>query len=215
MRPVLPELAVAFERSGGPKLSINYVAPPEIKSRAEAGDSVDLVITLKGHADALAKEGKLSGVVTAARSPIVVAIPAGKPKPDISSASAFKTALLNARAVVISNGGPSGLVAARIIKSLGIEEQIEPKLKKVPPGGQALPAAIASGVADLGIDQLIVLQNKPGIQVVGRLPNEFTADIIMGAGVASSGSAGAASFIKFLKSPEASAAIQAHGMMPD
>jgi ABC-type molybdate transport system substrate-binding protein len=70
-------------------------------------------------------------------------------------------------------------------------------------------------VADLGIDQLIVLQNKPGIQVVGRVPNEFTADIIMGAGVASSGSAGAASFIKFLKSPEASAAIQAHGMMPD
>src|SRR5262249_24861607 len=112
MRPILPELASDYERAGGTKLSPTYAAPAEIKSQVEAGEKIDVVITLPGMADALAKEGKLSNVIMAAHSPVVMAVPAGKPKPDISSVSAFKQALLNAGSIVHTDGGPSGVIAA-------------------------------------------------------------------------------------------------------
>lgn len=217
MRPVLPELAAAYQRGNGPKLSISYVAPAEIKSQVEAGASVDVVISLKGMVDALEKEGKLTDVTFIARSPVGVAVRTGQPKPDISSPAAFKAALLDAKSIVYSNGGPSGVIAARAIKSMDIEEQIKQKLKLVPPGGEALPAAIASGEAELGIDQLTVLEHKPGIEIVGALPKELAADILMGAGVTKSSldAATASQFIKFLKSPDAAAALKAHGMLTD
>jgi molybdate transport system substrate-binding protein len=217
MRPLLPALSAVCERAGGPKLSLSYAAPPEIKSRLEGGKNVDVVITLKGQADALAKNGRLAGVTTVIRSPIVIAVRAGKPRPDVSSPSALKEALLKASSIVHSNGGPSGVIAQRIVRALGIEEQIKPKLKLVPPGGQALPAAISSGEAELGIDQLTVLQNKPGIEVVGSLPKELSADIVMSAGRTKSAAnpAEAANFLKCLKSPESAPAIKAHGMMPE
>lgn len=217
MRPVLPELTAAYQRNNGPKLSISYVAPAQIKSQVEAGTSVDVVISLKGMVDALGKEGKLTDVTIIARSPVGVAVRTGQPKPDISSPAAFKAALLDAKSIVHSNGGPSGVIAARVIKSMGIEEQINQKLKLVPPGGQALPAAIASGEAELGIDQLTVLEHKPGIEIVGALPKEFAADILISAGVPKSSpdAAAASQFIKFLKSPDAAAALKAHGMLSD
>ena len=175
------------------------------------------MISLKGMVDALGKEGKLTDVTIIARSPVGVAVRTGQPKPDISSPAAFKAALLDAKSIVHSNGGPSGVIAARVIKSMGIEEQINQKLKLVPPGGQALPAAIASGEAELGIDQLTVLEHKPGIEIVGALPKEFAADILISAGVPKSSpdAAAASQFIKFLKSPDAAAALKAHGMLSD
>jgi molybdate transport system substrate-binding protein len=217
MRPVLPDLTAAYQRSNGPKLSISYAAPAQIKSQVEAGASVDVVISIKGMVDALGKQGKLTGVTIIARSPVGVAVRTGQPKPDISSPAAFKAALLGAKSIVVSNGGPSGVIAARVIKSMGIEEQIEPKLKRVPPGGQELPAAVASGEAELGIDQLTVLGHKPGIEIVGALPKEFAADIFVSAGVAQSSSeaAAASQFIKFLKSPDAATVLTAHGMFSD
>jgi molybdate transport system substrate-binding protein len=217
MRPILPDLAAAYQRSNGPKLSIVYVSPPQINSQVEAGASVDVVISLKGMVDALGKEGKLTDGTVIARSPLGVAVRTGQPKPDISSAAAFKAALLNAKSIVHSDGGPSGVITARLIKSMGIEEQIKSKLKLVPPGGQALPAAIASGEADLGIDQLTVLENKPGIEIVGTLPKELAADILMSAGIAKSApdAAAASEFIKFLKSSDAAVSLKAHGMLPN
>ena len=217
MDPVLPDLTAAYQRSNGSKLSISYIAPPEIKSQAEAGASVDVVISLKGMINSLAKEGKLTDVTVIARSPIGVAVRTGQPKPDISSPAALKAALLNAKSIVYSDGGPSGVIAAQVFKSMGIEEQVKPKLKLVPPGGQALPAAIASGEVELGIDQLTVLERKPGIEIVGALPKEFAADILMSAGIPKSApnAAEASQFIKFLKSSDAAAAMKTHGMLPD
>lgn len=100
MRPVLPELTAAYQRTNGPKLSISYVAPAEIKSQVEAGASVDVVISLKGMVDALGKEGKLTDGTFIARWPVGVAVRTGQPKPDISSPAAFKAALLDAKSIV-------------------------------------------------------------------------------------------------------------------
>ncbi|MFZ0845066.1 MAG: substrate-binding domain-containing protein [Pseudolabrys sp.] len=217
MRPVLPDLTAGYERSNGPKLSIDYVSPAQINSQVEPGANVDVVISIKAMVDALGKEGKLTDVTVIARSPIGVAVQSGQPKPDISSPAAFKAALLNAKSIVHSDGGPSGVITARLIKSMGIEEQVKSKLRLVPAGGQALPAAIASGEAELGIDQLTVLEDKPGIEIVGTLPKEFAADILMSAGIPQSApdAAAASQFIKFLKSSDAAVVLKAHGMLPN
>jgi molybdate transport system substrate-binding protein len=61
---------------------------------------------------------------------------------------------------------------------------------------------------------LTVLEHKPGIEIVGTIPKEFAADILMSAAVPKSSpdAAAASQFIKFLKSPDAAAALKAHGM---
>jgi len=215
MRAVLPVLVAAYERNGVSRVSVAFISPAGIKSRIESG-SVDVAIIPKPLSDALTKQGQLTQVVIAARSPIGVAISSGKAKPDISSPASFKHALLTANSIVCSNNGPSGKVAMSLFKSMGIEGDIKSKLKLVAPGGAALPDAIASGAAELGIDQLVVFRGKAGIQVVGPLPKEYAADIVMGAGVATSSHApgAATAFIKFLKSAEAASVLEAQGMSP-
>jgi molybdate transport system substrate-binding protein len=216
MRAVLPGLVSSYARNGSPRVSVAYLSPSEIKSRIESGSGVDVAIAPKPMTDALTKQGQLTNVVIAARSPIGVAMSSEKAKPDISSPASFKHALLMANSIVCSNNGPSGKVAMRLFKAMGIEKEIAPKLKLVSPGGAALPDAIASGAAELGIDQLVVFRGKAGIQIVGPLPKEYAADIVMGAGVAKSSHApGAATdFIKFLKSAKAARVIEAQGMSP-
>jgi molybdate transport system substrate-binding protein len=188
--------------------------------RAEAGEPTDVVMTLRGMLDDLSKQDKAEDVVTVGRSFIAVVVPTGKPKPEIASVAAFKQTLLAAKSIVHSDptkGGLSGVFAARLIKSMAIDDQIRPKLKLVPPGGKALVAAIASGEAELGIDQLTVVEHKPGVDVVGVLSEKFGVDIVMGAAVSTSARepAAAAKFVKFLSSPTAAPTIKAHGMQPD
>ena len=219
MRPILGDLAPEFERTTGNKLVISYAAPSLVNSRIEAGEATDVVVTLRGMLDDLSKQGKTKDVITVGRSFIAVVVPAGKPKPDISSLAAFKQTLLAAKSIVHSDptkGGLSGIFTARLITAMGIDDQIKPKLKLVPPGGEALVAAVASGEAELGIDRLTVVDHKPGVDVVGLLSAEFGVDIVMGAGLAAGANepAAAADLVKFLSSPTAAPVIKARGMEP-
>src|SRR5439155_808628 len=75
--------------------------------------------------DALTRQGKVVDGSSArfARSMIGAAVAKGAPKPDISSAEAFKRALLAAKSVAYSDaagGGASGVFLAKAFDKLGI-----------------------------------------------------------------------------------------------
>ena len=94
-----------------------------------------------GVMDELQKQDKIaaSALVNVAGTPVSVAVRAGAPKPDISTADAFKQTLLNARSIVYADparGGASGVNFARVLDRLGIAEQVKAKTILVP-GAQA------------------------------------------------------------------------------
>ncbi len=79
-----------------------------------------LILTRSG-IDTLGKEGKVEpgSEAVLASSGIAIAVKAGAPKPDISTAEALKRALLSASSVAYSDpasGGASGVYFAKLLE---------------------------------------------------------------------------------------------------
>lgn len=219
MKAILADLTPDYERTSGNKLVIDYAPAPAVREKVAASGAADVAITLRPLLDDLFKQGKVKSEIDLGRSFIGVAVKAGAPKPDISSLDALKRALLAAKSITYSDppkGGISGVYFSRLIERLGLADQLKDKTKLVPPGGGPLVALVASGGAELGIDQVSSFVNKPGIDIVGKLPDEAKVDIVMAAGVTANSAQpdAAAALVKFLTSPAAAAAIKKHGMEP-
>src|SRR6476661_6451960 len=94
-------LAPAFEAASGHKLATAWGssvagAPTSIPNRLERGDPVDLVIMAGEGVDKLIGAGRITAGsrVDLARSGIGVAVRAGAPRPEVSSAETFTRALM-------------------------------------------------------------------------------------------------------------------------
>ena len=164
----------------------------------------------------LAKQGKVvaGSSVDLVKSPIGMAVRAGAPKPDISSADALKRTLLAAKSIAYSDSASGVYVSTEMFGKLGIANEMKDKARKIP----ATPAGeiVARGDAELGFQQISELRAVAGVDVVGPLPPELQKITVFSAGIATVSKepdAGRA-LIKFLMSPEAGAAIAKSGMEP-
>jgi molybdate transport system substrate-binding protein len=218
LKSVLDELAPAYEKASGNKLTITYGLAAEMKKRVLAGETADVVMLTRAMMEDLQKQAKLAGgLVDVAGTPVAVAARAGAPKPDIGTVEAFKKALLAAKSIVYADpakGGLSGVVFARALDRLGIAEQMKAKTILVP-GAQAAEL-VAKGEAELGVGQASEIVPVAGVQLVGPLPGELASVTRFTAAVgAGSGSPDAAkSLIEFLTAPQSAPRFLAKGFQP-
>src|SRR6476619_7766499 len=86
------ELLPNFEKASGHTVSAAWSNTTDIRKRIAEGEVTDLVILGNDGTEALLKDGKLvaSTRTAFANSKIYVAVRAGAPRPDISSAEALK-----------------------------------------------------------------------------------------------------------------------------
>jgi molybdate transport system substrate-binding protein len=215
----LDELAPQFERSTGNKLRIGYGLIADIKKRIIAGETADVVILSRPAMDDLQKQDKFApgSIADVAGTPVAVAVRAGAPKPDISSAEALKRSLLAAKSIVYADpakGGASGVYFAHVVDQLGIAEQLKSKTILVP-GAQAADV-VAKGEAEIGVAQASEIVPVSGAQLVGPLPGELGSLTLFTAGIgAGSKSAEAAkSLIQFLTGPAAAPVFKSKGFQP-
>jgi molybdate transport system substrate-binding protein len=119
------ELFPQFEKATGNKVTAAWSGTPDILKRVAAGEAADLVILGSSGADELVKQGKLvpGSRVDFAKSGIGVAVGAGAPKPDISSADAVKKSVLAAKSVAYS-ASASGIYIVSMFQKLGIADQV-------------------------------------------------------------------------------------------
>ena len=211
----LIDIVPLFERASGHKVNITFGSGPTVFERVKAGATGDLFLGPDEFSEPLLKEGKLvaSSRVDFAHSGASVAVHAGAPKPDVSTAERFKAALLAAKTVSYS-GGASGLFFARVLERLGIAEEIKAKL--VVPRGEPVGAVVARGEAEIGIHQLSELLPISGIDIVGPLPAELQRKIVYSAFAfpASTQQEAAHMFVSFLRTGVAGAIIRRKGMEP-
>ena len=130
LKQALNELSPIFEQKTGNKLSISYDLAAVQKKRILAGERADVIILTRAMMEDLVKQNKLATtiIVNVAGTPVALAARAGATKPDISTADAFKQALLSAKSISYADpakGGLSGVVAAKAIERLGIAEQMK------------------------------------------------------------------------------------------
>lgn len=116
----------------GPSMGTTVNAIPVRLGRGEPAD----VLILVGYAlDDLIKHGKAvpDSRVDLVNSKIGVAVKAGSPKPDISSADAVKRALLAAKSVAYSDSASGVYVSTEMFDKLGIAAEMKDKAKKFRP----------------------------------------------------------------------------------
>jgi len=222
MKTSFDELAPQFERASGHRLALTFGPSLQLEKRLGEGEGADVAIVSAAGINDLVARGKLVlGSDTAiAGSALGVAVPRGAPKPDLSSADAFKRAVLAAKSVAVSKpvgGGQSGVHMAKVFERLGIAEQMAAKAKYGQGGPSGLVGLIIErGEADIGVQQIAELLAVPGIDFVGPLPAElqsvtpFVAAIPAGAQNADAGR----QLIDFLRTPEAKRVIKAKGLEP-
>jgi molybdate transport system substrate-binding protein len=210
------EIVPMFERASGHKVNITFSSGPIVFEQVRTGATGDLFLGPDEFTDPLLKEGKLVAAtrVDFAHSGASVAVQAGAPKPDISTAEKFKAALLAAKTVSYSRGA-SGLFVARALERLGIAEEIKAKLVS-PRQGELVGAVVARREAEIGIHQLSELLPISGIDIVGPLPVELQRRIVYSAFAfpASTQQEAVRSFVSFLRTGVAGAIIRRKGMEP-
>ena len=214
-------LVPEFEKATGNKVVTAYgpsmgTTVNAIPMRLGRGEPADVLILVGYALDDLIKQGKaVSGSkVDLVNSKIGVAVKAGAPKPDISSADAVKHALMAAKSVAYSDSASGVYVSTEMFDKLGIAAEMKDKAKKIP----ATPVAeiVAKGEAELGLQQISELKPVTGVDIVGPLPDSLQKITVFSAGIATEAKepeAGKA-LIKFLGSPAARKTIIDSGLEP-
>jgi molybdate transport system substrate-binding protein len=216
MREVLDELVPMFERTTGHKVTVSFQSGGLLPVKVKEGAQADMVVTTPATIDELVAAGKLvAGTrVDFVRSAAGVAVRAGAPKPDIGTTEAFKTALLAAKTVGISQG-PSGQHLMSVLAKLGIAEAIKAKTV-TPPLGTRIGTLVARGDAEIGVQQITELLLIPGIDYVGPLPKELQANIVYALATPSNAkeTEAAKALAKFLTSETAVPVMKKLGLEP-
>jgi molybdate transport system substrate-binding protein len=210
------ELVPAFESASSHKVALDWSSTTEIRKRISAGEIHDVVILGDSGTQALIRDGKLvaSTRTVFARSGISVAVRAGAPRPDISSADALKTTLLAAKSVGYSEGA-SGTYLVGMFQKLGIYDQVKAKAaiagNNVPVGDK-----VVAGEAEIGFHQLSELLPVKGIDIIGPLPPALQYFTVFSGAIhsAATNKEAADALIAFLTSPAAQATLKRHGLDP-
>lgn len=214
-KTVLEELGPQFERASGHKLTMRFASTSEMKARIEKGEAFDVAVLTAAAADDLIKQAKLAPATRTdvARSGVGVAIRRGAPKPDLSSADAFKRSLVQAKSITYSASGFTGPSLRKIFERFGIADQMQAKTRLA--SGNAAEA-VARGEAHLGFTQASEILHVTGADYAGPLPEEVQIYTVFTAAAASTGKDAAAgtAFVRFLGAPAAAPVIKAKGMEP-
>jgi molybdate transport system substrate-binding protein len=166
--PGVKELAAAFERMSGHKVTVTQVEGDALE-RMLNGGVADLVTGNPETIEPLVKSGK---VVASTVTPFVLAglglsVRAGAPKPDISTVDKYKAALLAAKSIGYSRGC-SGTHTEEGIAQLGLTDRL--KAKTVRTAGGPVTDYLARGDFEIGIQQTNIMAGVPGTDYVGPLP---------------------------------------------
>jgi len=209
---VMGTLLPMFESATGDKVKISFKGGPAITADVKGG-AADLVITNTETIDELAASGDVlaNGKTLLMISKVGVAVKAGAPMPDISTPDKLKAALLAAKTVGYSQGA-SGQHFLTVIQKLGIADAI--KAKAVIAQGRPVGAAIASGEAEIGVQQVAELRPVAGIDVIGEMPADLQKQIPYSAGIAAKAKNAetARALVGFLRSAEALDVLKRKGM---
>jgi len=214
MRPLLAETVPAFERAHGITAEVRFALTSVLTREIEQGAAFDIALLPRPELDALAASCAIApGTQTdVARSAVGLAVRHGAPKPDISTVQALKHTLLAAQTIGYSDG-PSGAYVAELLQRLGIAQETRPKTRLT---SRPVAEIVASGEAEVGMQQIVAILPVKGAELVGPLPSELQNVIVYAAGIAAAGANphAAAAFIGFMATPDVVRIIRAKGLEP-
>ena len=214
---VVTELGRQFELKTGHRVQTDFEVIPVLRRKIEAGTAFDITILNRDAIDDLIQQGKIIRDTRTdfGRSGLGVATRKGGGTPDISSAEAFKHAMLEAKSVGHSKEGLSGVYFLAVLDQLGIAADMKPKLRAYE--GADIRQAIATGEVELGVIDIGPILAIPSAEFIGPLPKELQKYVVFTAGVATSTNdlATSRSLLQFMTAPDAGPIFKAKGLERD
>ena len=221
LKTVTDEVIPPFERAGGHTVRAFFAPPGALLKHFEAGEPADIFLTGREAIDQLIGEGKIvPGRVDLATTGIGICVRKGAPKPDVSTPDAFKRAMLAAKTVGYASPAGGSIVGPhiqKIFQKLGIAEQMAPK-SKLSAGGPngRVSVLVASGEAEIGLQQVTELMSNPDVEVIGMLPGDLQQITMYSAGITTSARQpdAARALIQAFTTPTAKPIFKAKGLDP-
>jgi molybdate transport system substrate-binding protein len=219
-KQVLNALIAEYQAESANTVTVTYQTVGQHLELIQNGqEEFDVAVLTPEAIDGLGKAGKIvagSGI-NLARTGVGVVVKEGAPLPDISTADAFKRALLAAKSVAYIDpkaGGSSGIYVGNLLERLGIADAVNAKAVLI--HGGAVATHIADGEAEIGVHQISEILPVKGVVLVGPLPAEIQNFTVYSAGVSTAAKdvATANTFLTFLAGPHALPIIKAKGMEP-
>lgn len=224
IRAPIEQLIPDFEQKTGYKVTATFRSGGGTTQQVVRGDAFDLPIVQPPYPDVIASGNVVESTATPLAAVAVgVAVKKGAPQPDISTVEAVKKMLLSAKSIVCpdaATGAAAGVSINDMLKKLGIDEQVEPKLRRVrgagpggSGGGTLVSGMVAKGEAEIGMT-FISEMTDPGIDIVGTLPKEISPRTTLVGFVSAHAKnpEAAKALLRYLSSPEATAAYKAARM---
>jgi molybdate transport system substrate-binding protein len=175
VKHAVEELREGLRAAGRPVPDAAYDTVGALRDRIIAGERP--AVTLLS-AEAIAAIGQrvaipADGIAEVGRTGVGLGAPAGRPVPDISTPESFRAALLAAESIALADparGATAGRHVAATLERLGLTEQLRPRLRLVPFGVEGINMA-ARGEVALAFSQATEIIDRPGVQLVGLLPD--------------------------------------------
>ena len=219
MKAALDELIPQFEKRSAHKVRVAYGPSGGLARRLRNGETADMILIAAPTLDALMQEDRvLPGSTFINRTGIGIAVRKGAPKPDVSTADTLKHALLAARTVghiAPASGGITALHLLKVFERLGIAAAVAAKTKLAAGGPDGrVSVLVASGEAEIGLQQVSELMSNPDVEVIGMLPGDLQQITVHRAAVTidAKESDAAREFIRFLTQPDAVAVYKEKGL---
>lgn len=146
-----------------------------LRDRVLAGERVDAVLLSAPAIDALAQAGRIAAGSRhdLGRVGVALVVRAGTPAPAIGTADELRAALLAAPSIAYADparGATAGQHFRRVLERLGIADTVAARSILLPFGGEVAPA-VAQGRVAIGASQASELVGRPGVALVGYLPD--------------------------------------------
>ena len=217
----LKTLVPEYEKQSPNKVIISYgssmgVAPDSIPTRLGRGEKFDVLILAAPALEGFIKSGAVQpGTrVDLVASVMGAVVKAGAPKPDISTMTGLKQALLNAKSVAYSASASGVYLSTELFPKMGISEQMDKTARKIL--SERVASVVARGDAELGFQQVSELIYFKELDFIGTLPESVQQTIFFSAGLVegSTEQDTAKQLIKFFQSPEVAETIRQTGVDP-
>ncbi|MDB5819740.1 MAG: periplasmic component of an type molybdate transport system-like protein [Rhizobacter sp.] len=202
-------LATPFEQQADARLTLRFGPIGALKEWLLAGDPCDVLIASDAMVAALQGTGELSAHPrsTLGRVPTGVAVRSHEPMPNIGTADELRQSLLRARAVYFPDPkrATSGMHMADVLERLGIEATLRPLLRHASSGTTTMQQLAADGAPGaIGMTQVTEINDTPGVELVGTLPDELGLSTLYSAAIGgrSAHPGMAQRFIELLAGPE-------------
>jgi molybdate transport system substrate-binding protein len=185
---LVASVAPQFQRMTGLDIEGEFGAVGVMADKLRAGTLADIVVLTESMAADLVHEGHIlaASVANVGLVQTALAVRSGDPLVSAGDGLELRKAFLAAREVFVPDiiTSTAGIHVAKVLRQLGIADEVTIRLKVFPNGATAMRNLATSTAAKaIGCTQATEILNAAGVRLSGSLPGEYALSTIYTAGI--------------------------------